>query len=175
MKAMSGWIGVLVAVVMTVLMHAVAGATTKRGRRAGMIELAMLALVVGAVMVLAAPGAMAGYEAIDHTFTLDSGTSDTTEEITMNGSMIKEVILFCPTLDSGDTATLGLRAVYNDLAYTPSGWTDKAIGATDDNALVKANANLLTTPVDGTLQIIINTKTNQAAAREFKIRIIREY
>jgi hypothetical protein len=174
MKALSGWIGALVAAVMTVVMFALAGAP-RRARRAGMLELAMLALVLVGVMAWTAPAAHAGYEAIYQTIAIDSGTSFTTADVPMAGSMIKEVVLDVPTLDSGDTSTFTLRSILGSKTYTPSGWSDKAIGATDDGALVKANASLLSTPVDGAVQIGFYCSTNQAAARTIGVWIIREY
>lgn len=139
----------------------------------------ILAVLLAAVLsVFAMLPACAGYETIVETFTLDSGTSETYVDIPFNGC-IREVYLWCPTLDSGDTATLAMTMLPDASATTatvvPNGWSDKAIGATADNALVKCLSSAGTIYVTRMVRFTAYTATNQAADRTFRLIIIREY
>lgn len=129
--------------------------------------------------------AHAGYEWLPVTLTIDSGTSLTTSTVILRGITVRDVVMFVPTLDAGDTALLTLEVntgsgvLYEGISdtreYKPRGWADKAVGATDDNDTIKVNASQLSFIVDQSIDIGFATSTNQAADREILVWIQHEY
>ena len=107
-------------------------------------------------------------------FTIDSGTSISVQDIPIYGN-IKAGYCYFPTMDSGDTVTIQLVQLYNidstptSSTIAPLGWTDVEVGATEDNALknlFSAEANLFCA---GAQRITITTKTNQAADKACRL------
>ena len=137
------------------------------------MALAMVLMAIAACFT--APEASAAYEAIEVTATLDSGTSDTTVAVPIARSMIRDVILYSPPLDSGSTATLSHTVDALDDTYAPAGWSDKTIGATEDDDVIQANSSQLAVIVDGTANLNIQASDNQAADRVFRFRLLLEY
>lgn len=138
--------------------------------------LILCALVALLVVGIAGP-AMAGYEAIIQDVTMTAGTSDTTALVTMEGC-IREVYLYVPTLDSGDTSTMSMQLLPipgSTEAVVPNGWTTKSIGATDDGAIVKVLSSTGTIYATSRVKVFLYADTNQAADRVFKVIFIREY
>lgn len=129
-------------------------------------------------MIMAPIPAHAGYERISGEQTLASGQSTMTITIPISRSQIRNVFVFVPTLDSGDTSTLALRIPEPiggaSNTYTPNGWSDKAVGATEDNAVIACNTTQLSIICDGTAKLIVTCATTQAAARTFKYAILLE-
>jgi len=150
-------------------------------------QILLLALcVLGAFGFFAPEPAEAGVEGIIETFTVDSGSSNTTLEVTMNASNIKEVYCYVPALDAGDTATLTLTstpfasiaasdATAGAATIVPTGWTNKVVGATDDAAIVKCNTSTTNIYVDGTITFGVTCTTAQASDRVFWVVFLREY
>jgi len=139
-----------------------------------------LAIVATMWMALAgAPQATAGYEQIQQAFTMTSGTSTTSVTIPVTRSLLRDVVLVCPVLDSGDTATLALTVncvtvTSGTLTYAPRGWSAFAIGATADGAALSANSSQLAVIVDGSCNFVMQAATNQAADRVFDVLLLLE-
>lgn len=117
------------------------------------------------------PRAHAGYEVITVTKTMALGTSSTSIAVPMKNVCIRDVIVFVPTLDSGDTSTVTLTSTALGTTYVPRGWSNKGVGATEDNAIIQCNASQLSIISGDTVTVGLLTSTNQAAARTFKIQI----
>lgn len=132
-----------------------------------------LVLIAFTLLLFAAPQARAGYEGIVETKTMDSGTSIATLTVPLAKSQIKDVIVFVPTLDADDTCSVSLTVnAFDTKTYVPRGWSDKLVGATEDNGVTQCNASALDITVDGSANIKVQTSTNQAAARVFKFLIL---
>ncbi len=111
-----------------------------------------------------------GYTA---TVTLAINTSSATVTIPLVKSNIKDVYVWCPTLDAGDTATVYMTQTISAVTtVVPRGWSDKSIGATEDNAIIRCNTNIMDIYTDGNIKITFVTSTVQAAARTFKVLIL---
>jgi hypothetical protein len=131
--------------------------------------LCALAFVISPAQASADQGVF-GYSA---TFTLAINTSSASVVIPMTKANIKDVYLWCPTLDSGDTATMYLTQTISAVStVVPRGWSDKSIGATSDNAIIRCNTNVLDIYGDGNVTVTVTTSTAQAAARTFKVLIL---
>lgn len=145
----------------------------------------MLMIGLMACFFVVTAQAMAATETIEKTFTIASGENNGSAVVSMPNSNIKEVILVCPTLDSGDTATAdltislpGSTAASQPTAtttITPHGWAQKEIGATDDGKTFYCTAATTNIFVPATVNFTVTTSSEQAAARTFKVLFIREY
>lgn len=135
----------------------------------------MAATLILAAFSLAAAPAQAGFEIIQKSVTITSGTAGTTQTLTLRNCKIHDVVVFVPTLDSGDTAYINLAIPLGSTTYTPRGWSNKAVGATEDNALIKANASELSIIADGTVNFNLLCSSNQAADRTYIIYFMIEF
>lgn len=110
---------------------------------------------------------------------VDATTTNTTFVFNygQSPSVIKDVVLWCPALDAGDTSSLTLTVTplsAVSASYAPTGWSDKAIGATDDNAYIKANASALSVYTAGVATFTVETSTAQEADRTFYLIVYSE-
>lgn len=139
-------------------------------------------VAVFAVLAIIAVSAFAEVRNVVKTVTIASGASTKSETLTLGATEIKEVTVWVPTLDAGDTATLYLKeALVVDASGTtsyvaPRGWSDTSVGATEDNAfkkceLVGNSSSALSIWVDGTAQLTATASTAQEADRVFVFNI----
>jgi len=119
--------------------------------------------------------AHAGYEVVAQSATIATGTAGTTQSIMLRKCIIRDVIVYCPTLDSGDTASVNVAGVLGDLTYTPTGYTAKSIGATQDGGLIKCNSSQLNIIADGEVRFALLPSSNQIADRTYIIYFLIEY
>lgn len=141
-------------------------------------------LLIAALAFGALAPAQAGYEGIVETVTIDSGTSVSTISIPFSGNL-KELYVDSPAIDAGDTTTVTLTlspidesSEFTDgttRAVAPNGWTDTLIGATEDDAVVKVLSTSTNIYCWGTLNLTLQTSTDQAADRTFQVLLLREY
>jgi len=138
-----------------------------------------LAITLACFMAFVTVPAQAETEAIVESVTLDASDSSVSVTFDFEG-LVKEVFLYVPTLDAGDISsmTLVMQPFDDDIStdtVVPNGWTDKAIGATEDGAVVTALSSVGTMYLTGQTTVNLYTATDQAADREFWILFIREY
>jgi len=138
----------------------------------GLVVLGLLGIVLSQGQSVARAG-VAGYEA---DFTLTSGTSSISTTMTLAGSEIKDVLLWCPTLNAADTATATLTLnVLGQTGFAPRGWSDKVVGATADNAVIQCNSSVLDIYCDNTVTFTMTTSSTQTAPRAFKVFFLVEH
>lgn len=133
-----------------------------------------LAALFALVLFALTQPAHAGFEGIEQTIVVASGTTNTLATIPMKNVKIIDAVAWVPTLDADDTGTITLRAVAFSSTYTPVGWSDVAIGATSDNAIVKLFSTLASIISSESIQVRCWTSSAQAADRTFKIRFLTE-
>ena len=135
-------------------------------------QIAQLLFAAAIFLALITPAA-AGVDSYQATFTLPLGSSTGVTTMTLAGSEIKDVFLWCPTLDASDIATATLtQEILGVDSVAPRGWTDKLIGATADNAIIRCNTDALEIYSDGNVTLQVDTSTTQAAARSFKVLFV---
>lgn len=142
-------------------------------------------LILFALIVLAtfgaASGADAGFEAILETLTINASSSNVVTTISLPRCKMVDVYFYCPTLDSGSTATLAMTSLlFEDFSaatgvITPNGWTDKAIGATDDGAIIKVLSAVTSIYLNGSVVFTFTAADAQDADRVAYLWILREF
>lgn len=132
-------------------------------------------LLLGLFLIFQPSAAVAEVDAYAANLTMAISTSSTAVTVALAASEIKDVQVWCPTLDALSTASVDLQLNILDSTGTsqklaaPRGWTDKTIGASEDNAWTQCNSSELSIYCDNTATITITTQDNQAAARAFRV------
>ena len=153
-------------------------------RNLGWLGVVMLAAMM--LVALAPAPAVAGIVGTVETFTIPLGEAGSTSTLTiqMSQSNIKDVYLWCPTLDASDTATVSMTytafssnsdATIAAAEVVPNGWTNKVIGATADNAIVSVFSSANSIYVDGPVNLTVTCSSEQVADRVFFVLFVREY
>lgn len=92
--------------------------------------------------------------------------------------VVKSVSCFVPTLDADDTATMSLTQTDKaGNSWVPNNWVDKAVGATDDNAVVVAapsSGSNFDIYAGGSVTVTLTASTTQTAARSGRVTVIFE-
>ena len=142
-------------------------------------------LLLFALFVLAtfggASSAEAGFEAIYESLTINASTASVTTTVTLANTKMVDVYFYCPTLDSGTTATLAMTSLmFEDYSVArgtlaPNGWTTKAIGATADGAIIKVLSAVTAIYIDGSVVFTWTCADAQDAARTGYLCILREF
>lgn len=136
----------------------------------------LLSLALLCLIALGGVPAFAGFEMVQQDVTL---TTTTSVDVTLAKSTIKEVYLYCPTLDDDDTCTLSMALVLPVSGTTtdtivPNGWTDYLVGATADNDLLKVLSASTSIYCDGPTRWTVTPSSTQEASRTFRLFFLLE-